>query len=150
MNLSYHFWVGFTFVYQKFLNRTIKTGFWVQNHLLNLCSNAVKSQRLLCSQKSNLNEIFKLSFWYTKIIVRKEKNHATFSTYPISWKHFLLRGVTSRDFKSEIYPAPTFGEHVLRFYNKLLFKCPAEKKTQEIFFTRLVDYLLRLQSSIWV
>ena len=46
MKLSYQIWVG----YQKSLKQTFKTGFWVQNHLLNSCS-TVNSQRLLCSQK---------------------------------------------------------------------------------------------------
>ena len=49
--MSYQIWVGY-FVYQKSLKRTFKTGFWVQNHLMNLCSSAVDSQWLLCSQKS--------------------------------------------------------------------------------------------------
>ena len=30
----------------------LKTGFWVRNHLYNLCSSAVNSQRSLCSQKA--------------------------------------------------------------------------------------------------
>ena len=30
----------------------LNPGYWVQNHLLNLCSSTVDSQRLLCSQKS--------------------------------------------------------------------------------------------------
>ena len=41
-------------MYQKSLKRTFKTGFSVQNHLLNLCSSAVNSQRLLCSQKADV------------------------------------------------------------------------------------------------
>ena len=36
LNLSYQISVGFIFVYQKSLKRTFKTGFWVQNHRLNL------------------------------------------------------------------------------------------------------------------
>ena len=35
LNLSYQIWVGIIFVYQKSLKRTLKTGFWVQNHLSN-------------------------------------------------------------------------------------------------------------------
>ena len=44
MNLSYQIWVGFIFVYQKSLKWVLKTCFWVQNHLLNLCSNALNSK----------------------------------------------------------------------------------------------------------
>ena len=46
--------VRYLFAYQKSLNGTFRTGFWVQNHLLNLCSSAVNSQRLLCSQKAGV------------------------------------------------------------------------------------------------
>ena len=31
-----------------------KTGFWEQNHLLYLCSSALNSQSLLCSQKAGV------------------------------------------------------------------------------------------------
>jgi hypothetical protein len=41
-----YFWPRFIFAYQKSLKRTLKTGFWVQNHLFNLSSSAVNSQRL--------------------------------------------------------------------------------------------------------
>ena len=41
-----YFWLRFIFAYQKSLKRTLKTGFWVQNHLFNLSSSAVNSQRL--------------------------------------------------------------------------------------------------------
>ena len=54
LNLSYQIWVWFIFLYQKSLKRTFQTGFWVQNHLLNLCSSVVNSQRLLCSQKASV------------------------------------------------------------------------------------------------
>ena len=49
------------FVYQKSLNLTFKTGFSVQNHILHLCSSAVNSQKLLCSQKANKIFVLKLS-----------------------------------------------------------------------------------------
>ena len=54
LNLSHQIWVGFIFVYQKSLKWTFKTSFWVQNHLLNLCSSAVNSQRLMYSQKAGV------------------------------------------------------------------------------------------------
>ena len=38
-----HFLLRCTFVYLKSLKRTFKTGFWVKNHLLNLCSSAMNS-----------------------------------------------------------------------------------------------------------
>ena len=44
--MSYQIWVWFILVYQKTLKRMFKTGFWVQNHLLNLCT------------KLNMYEIF--------------------------------------------------------------------------------------------
>ena len=53
--LSHQIWVGFIFVYQKSLKRTFQTGLWVLIHLLNLCSSALDSQRLLCSQKVVVN-----------------------------------------------------------------------------------------------
>ena len=43
--------------------QTFKTGFWVQNHLLNLCTSAVNSQMLLCSQKAGVK-----AFWYTNTL----------------------------------------------------------------------------------
>ena len=60
-----YFWLRFIFVYQKSLKRTFKTGFWVQNHLLNLCSRAVNSQRLLCSQRAGVRI---KAFWYTNSV----------------------------------------------------------------------------------
>ena len=51
LNSSYQIWVWYIFVFQKFLKRTFKTGFWVQNHLLKLYSSAKNTRRLLCSQK---------------------------------------------------------------------------------------------------
>ena len=50
----YQIWTGFIFLYQKSLKQTFKTGFWEQNHLLNLCSSAVNSQRILCGQKAGV------------------------------------------------------------------------------------------------
>ena len=45
------------FLYTRNLKkRTFKTGFWVKYHLLNLCSSAVDSQRLFCSQKAGEKE----------------------------------------------------------------------------------------------
>ena len=38
--------------YSDLLSEIFKTGFWAPNHLLNLRSSAVNSQRLLCSQKA--------------------------------------------------------------------------------------------------
>ena len=53
-----YFWLRFGlsifFVYKKSLKRKLKTGFWVQNHLMNLCSSAVNSQRLLCILKAGV------------------------------------------------------------------------------------------------
>ena len=48
-----------------------KTGFLVENHLLNLCSSAVNSQRLLCSQKAGVNVRIN-AFWYTKTIAKSK------------------------------------------------------------------------------
>ena len=59
-----YFWVRFIFVYQKSLKWTLKTVFRVQNHPLNLCSSAVNSIRLLCSQKLVWNVCIE-AFWYT-------------------------------------------------------------------------------------
>ena len=41
---------------------------WVQNHLLNLCSIAVNSQRLLCIQKVVVWNVRIKAFLYTKNI----------------------------------------------------------------------------------
>ena len=35
-----------------------KTGFWVQNHLLKLCSSAVNSESLLYSQKAYVLKLY--------------------------------------------------------------------------------------------
>ena len=57
------------FCNQKSLKRMFKTGFPVQNHPLNLCSHAVNSQRLLCSQKAWCETfVLKLS-GYTNIFI---------------------------------------------------------------------------------
>ena len=55
------------FVYQKSLNRTFPTSFWVQNHPMKLRSCVVNSQRLFCSKKGGV-KCFKCikAFWYTK------------------------------------------------------------------------------------
>ena len=45
-----------------------KTGFLVQNHPLSLCSSAVNSQSLLCSQKAGVNVRIK-ALWYTNGII---------------------------------------------------------------------------------
>ena len=57
----------FYFVQQKPLKWTFKTWFWVQNHLLNLCSCVVNSQRLFVVKKLLLNIRIK-AFWYYTII----------------------------------------------------------------------------------
>ena len=59
-------WVGFIFVYQKSLKQTFKNSFWVQNHLLNLCSGAMNTQRLLCSQIAGV----KCSYWSFLVYVQ--------------------------------------------------------------------------------
>ena len=51
LNFSYQIGVNLFCIPENF-KPTFKTGFWVQKHLLNLCSNAVDSQRLLCNQKA--------------------------------------------------------------------------------------------------
>ena len=71
-------WICYTnsesnlFLYAKSLKRTFKIGFWVQSHLLNLCSNAVNSQRLLCSQKAGV-KCSNSSFLVFKIVFEKKK-----------------------------------------------------------------------------
>ena len=47
------YWIRHIFIYQKLLKRTFQTGFWVQNHLMNLRSFVVNSQMLFCSQKTD-------------------------------------------------------------------------------------------------
>ena len=42
------------FCLPKLLKRMSNTGFWIQCHLLNLCSRVVNSQRLLCSKKAGV------------------------------------------------------------------------------------------------
>ena len=54
-----------SFVYQKSLKWTFKTGFWVLNHLNNLCSCVLNSLRLFCSKKL----VCIKAFWYTNNIV---------------------------------------------------------------------------------
>ena len=57
--MSYQIWVGFIFVYQKSLKWMFKTGFWVQNHILNLCSSGYcKVKKLVW----NVREM--LASWY--------------------------------------------------------------------------------------
>ena len=56
-----YFWLRFIFVYQTCLNPTFKIGFWVQNHLLNLCSRGVNSKKC---------KMF-VFFWYTPSFRRK-------------------------------------------------------------------------------
>ena len=66
MNSLYQILVGFIFVYQKSLKRTFKNSFSVQNHLLNLCSSAENSQRLLFIQKAGVKCSYK-SFLVYKV-----------------------------------------------------------------------------------
>ena len=49
----------------EILKWTFKTGFWVQNHLNNLCSCVLNSLRLFCSKKL----VCIKAFWYTNNIV---------------------------------------------------------------------------------
>ena len=46
-----------------------KTGFWVQNHLLNLCSRVINLQRLFCSQKSLVKCSYKRFRVYKNVIL---------------------------------------------------------------------------------
>ena len=48
-----------------------KTRFWVQNHLLNLCSSAVNSQMLLgyCVVKKLVWNVRIKDFWYTTVVI---------------------------------------------------------------------------------
>ena len=57
----------FIFVYQKSLKRTFQTGFSAQNPLLNLCSSAVNSQKLFCSQKDGVKCLYS-SFLVYKLL----------------------------------------------------------------------------------
>ena len=52
------------FCIPEILKRTYKAGFWVQNHLLNMCSSAVGSQRFLGNQKAGANCSYYKAFWY--------------------------------------------------------------------------------------
>ena len=63
--MSYQIWFGFNFVYHMSLKRTFKNGFWVQNHLWNLCSSASNSRWFLCSKNLVWNVRIK-AFWYRK------------------------------------------------------------------------------------
>ena len=51
-------------VLQKSFKRLIKTGVRVQNHLLNLCSCDVNSQRLFCIQKAGVKLSGKQSYLF--------------------------------------------------------------------------------------
>ena len=62
----------FIFVYQKSSKRKFKTGFWVQDHLFNLCSSAVSSQRLLFSQKAGVKRY--VWFWHLKSTILYKNN----------------------------------------------------------------------------
>ena len=68
--LSYKIEVKFIFVYQKSLTHRSKTGFWVQNHLLNLFSRVVNSQRLFYSQKT----VVKCSHYIYRFMVYKRNS----------------------------------------------------------------------------
>ena len=68
ISLNRYFWLKFIYVYQRSLKRTLKPGFWAQNHLLNLCSRVVNSQRLYSVVKEPVLNVCIEAFWYTKII----------------------------------------------------------------------------------
>ena len=55
---SYQIWVRYIFFYQKSLKQTLKTCFCIQNHLLNLCTCIVNSQRLFCYQKADFKYLY--------------------------------------------------------------------------------------------
>ena len=58
--------------YLRFL--MYKTGFRVQNYLLNMCSSAVHSQRLLCNSKSWC-EMFVLKFSCIQTLLSSYKSY---------------------------------------------------------------------------
>ena len=64
--LIIYFWLRYIFVYQKFLKQTFQTSFWGQNHLLNLCSRVVNSQRFIFVVKKLVWNVRIKAFWYTK------------------------------------------------------------------------------------
>ena len=57
------------FVYQKSLKRTFKTGFWVQNHFLNLFSSTMNSQRFFVQPK-NWCEMFELKLSGIQMVIK--------------------------------------------------------------------------------
>ena len=64
-----YFWLRFIFLYQKSFKRTFIIGFWVQNHLLNLCSKRCEFTKVIVYLVKKLvwNVCIK-AFWYTKYI----------------------------------------------------------------------------------
>ena len=63
-------WIRFNFVYQRSVKRIMfKPWFWVQNHLVNMYTNVVNSQRFYCSQKVGVvwNVRIIKAFWYTNL-----------------------------------------------------------------------------------
>ena len=64
-----------------------KTGFRVQNHLLNLFSSAVNSQRLFYSEKLVGNVRIK-AFWFTNEFVKRTKYLDNLSNFVLKEKYF--------------------------------------------------------------
>ena len=73
-------------LYKKSLKQTFKTGFWVQNHLLNLCSSALNSQRSLCSQKAVkgntlFNNIQSTGRWHYSVLGSRRGSYLLVGSY---------------------------------------------------------------------
>ena len=69
------------FVYKKSLKRMFKPDFWVQNHLLNLFSRVVNSQRLFCSQKAAACEMFVLKLSGQQMIMMTHNRTLIFNHF---------------------------------------------------------------------
>ena len=69
------------FVYQKSFKRTFQIGFWVRNHLLNLCSRIGNAKRLFCSKKLSAIQTFIITFsnqiWFGRCL--SQLNNIAFS-----------------------------------------------------------------------
>ena len=105
LNLSYEIWVSHIyFCILEIFKRTIQTGFWEQNPLLNLCSRIVNSQSLFCSLKAVLKCLYKSFLVYKEY----QKFRAFNSSYNRSYlfyystRHWILDPVWSIKIQSNL------------------------------------------------
>ena len=153
----YNFWLFDSDLFLYTRNWTFKTSYtWVQIHHLNLCSSAVNSQRLLWSQKDDVNFFVLMLSGIQKSILSKDKRMIILYAVPISlWpmlgkenRYFYTRYPKYNDHWSYLFPLPLWNKEKRKDICSFLPNTQAEHISSQQIFILDLDATLHLKVSI--